>query len=98
MTVGKVLKRSLKWDQTGIFSLICLKVTSKIRTIVKKIGLKKIATKLWRAITPKYPQQLYRSMPGKHKPSLMLGQPILVIEIRFWHLFVVFDPPIELIY
>ena len=63
VTVWKVLKRSLKWDQTGIFSLICLKVTSKIRTIVKKIGLKKIATKLWRAITPKNLQQLYRSMP-----------------------------------
>ena len=38
MTVGKILKRSLKWDQSGISSSIRLKVTSKTRLAVKKMG------------------------------------------------------------
>ena len=36
--VGKILKRSLKWDQSGISSLIRLKVISKTRLIVQKMG------------------------------------------------------------
>ena len=38
VTVGKILKRSLKWDQSGISSLIRLKVISKTRLIVQKMG------------------------------------------------------------
>ena len=38
VTVGKILKRSLKWDQSGISSSIRLKVTSKTRLIVQKMG------------------------------------------------------------
>ena len=36
MTVRKILKRSLKWAQSGIFSSIRLKITSKTREEVKK--------------------------------------------------------------
>ena len=36
VTVGKILKRSFKWAQSGIFSSICLKITSKTREEVKK--------------------------------------------------------------
>ena len=38
VTVLKILKRSLKWDQSGISSYIRLKVTSKTRWIVQKMG------------------------------------------------------------
>ena len=38
VTVGKILKRSSKWDQSGISSLIHLKVTSKTRLLVQKMG------------------------------------------------------------
>ena len=38
MTVGKILERSLKWDQSGISSSIRLKVTSKTRLLVQKMG------------------------------------------------------------
>ena len=38
VTDGKILKRSLKWNQPGIFCFIRLKVTSKTRLIVKKMG------------------------------------------------------------
>ena len=38
VTVRKILKRSLKWDQSGISSLIRLKVISKTRLIVQKMG------------------------------------------------------------
>ena len=38
VTVRKILKRSLKWDQSGIYSFIRLKDTSKTRLTVKKMG------------------------------------------------------------
>ena len=38
VTVLKILKRSLKWDQSGISSLIRSKVTSKTRLLVQKMG------------------------------------------------------------
>ena len=38
MTVGKILKRSSKWDQSGISSLIRSKVTNKTRLLVQKLG------------------------------------------------------------
>ena len=37
MTVGKILEKSLKWDQSGIPSSIRLKVTSKTRLIVQNM-------------------------------------------------------------
>ena len=36
VTVRKILKSSLKWDQSGIFSFIRSEVTSKTRLIVQK--------------------------------------------------------------
>ena len=36
VTVGKILKRSFKWDQSGISNLKRLKVISKTRDIVQK--------------------------------------------------------------
>ena len=38
VTGGRILKRSLKWDQSGISSSIRLKVTSKTRLLVQKMG------------------------------------------------------------
>ena len=37
MTVGKISKRSLKWDQSGISSSIRSKVRGKTRLIVQKM-------------------------------------------------------------
>ena len=39
--MGKILQRSLKWDQPGISSLVRLKVTSKTSLIVQKNGPEK---------------------------------------------------------
>ena len=73
VTVGKILKRSLKWDQPGIFTYFRLIFTSKIRTIVKRYCHEKIATKLRRAITPLNLQRLYRSMPWQTQAIIDAG-------------------------
>ena len=73
MTAGKVLKRSLKSDQPCIFSLNLLELKSKIWVIVKEMGLKKIATKFWRAITPKNLQHLYQTMPERIQAIIDAG-------------------------
>ena len=67
------MTRSLKWDQPGISSFIRLKDTSKTRLIVKRMGLKKIAGKVWRAITPENLQQLYQSMPRRMQAIIDAG-------------------------
>ena len=74
MTAAKVLKRSLKWDQLNISSLVRLEVTSKTRLIVQNTGLKKITGMAWRAIIPENPQQLYQSMPQRMQAIIDAGE------------------------
>ena len=82
VTVGKVLKRSLKWDQSGISSIVCSKVTSKTRLIVQDMGLKKIAGMVGERSFPKTCSSSTNPCHGECKPSLMLGEPTLVIRIQ----------------
>ena len=92
VTVGKVLKRSLKWDQHGISSSIRLKVTSRNKVDCQKNrSEKKSQERFGGQSHPKTCSRSTNTCHGESEPSLMLGEPILVIKIKFWHLIVVFE-------
>ena len=84
---------------TRHFQLYSFKSYQQNKVDCPKMGLKKKMLKRFGEQSHSNTCSSYTNpCHGECKPSLMLGEPILVIKIKFWHLFVTLELEIKLFY